>query len=124
MAFHENDCSRYIPLYLTSYQEAVSTLPSFLNASQTFGYRLPDDITKLIQNLTNRNSMSSSAERETKDKFFIRKMMDNRKKMLALEHSNCIQEYCTKVSFHLLRRKKCQTILASEIKKNLFEYGY
>ncbi|XP_057289550.1 uncharacterized protein LOC130612263 [Hydractinia symbiolongicarpus] len=96
MAFHENDCSRYIPIYLTSYQEAVSILPSFLNASQTFGYRLPDDISKLIQNLTNRDSMLSSTERETKDNFFIRKMMDNRKKMLALEHSNCIQEYCTK----------------------------
>ncbi|XP_057289448.1 uncharacterized protein LOC130612168 [Hydractinia symbiolongicarpus] len=100
MAFHQNDSSRYIPMYLSSYKESVKTIPSFLNASTSFGYQLPQDIKKLLSRITSKKQLQATGERIAKDQFFIKKMNEHRKKILEKQHPHCIKEYCTKGTCH------------------------
>ncbi|XP_057290655.1 uncharacterized protein LOC130613323 [Hydractinia symbiolongicarpus] len=100
MAFHQNDSSRYIPMYLSSYKEAVKIIPSFLNASTSFGYQLPQDMKKLLSRITSKKQLQATSERIAKDKFFFNKMYEHRKKISAKEHPHCIKEYCTKGTCH------------------------
>ncbi|XP_057296786.1 uncharacterized protein LOC130625701 [Hydractinia symbiolongicarpus] len=100
LAFHQNDSSRYIPIYLSSYKEAVKFIPSFVNASMSFGYQVPKDIKKLLLRITSEKQLQTTADRTAKDKFFINKMENQRKKIMKEQHLNCIKEYCTKGMCH------------------------
>ena len=101
LAYNENDASRYIPVYLSSYRDIVQSLPSFLNATATFGYQIPKDLEQLIKRIYKRditNILASSKERHLKDKFFISKMKEQAKKILEKRHAHCLSENCIKVS--------------------------
>ncbi|XP_057289970.1 uncharacterized protein LOC130612641 [Hydractinia symbiolongicarpus] len=96
LAFHQNDSSRYIPMYLSSYKESVNIIPSFLNASTSFGYQLPQDMKKLLLRITTEEQFQATSERTVKDEFFINRMNEHRRKIITKEHPHCIKEYCTK----------------------------
>ncbi|XP_057317192.1 uncharacterized protein LOC130662360 isoform X2 [Hydractinia symbiolongicarpus] len=100
LAFHQNDSSRYIPMYLSSYKESVNIIPSFLNASTSFGYQLPQNIKKLLLRITSEEQLQATSERMVKDEFFINKMNEHSKKIIAKEHPHCIKDYCTKGTNH------------------------
>ena len=97
LAYHTNSCSRYIPMYLSTYNEAVHLLPSFLNASASFGYRIPKDVGKLLCRILQIEKLCNTEEREIKDKFFIDRIKATAKIFLERCHPNCSVENCTKV---------------------------
>lgn len=97
LAYHNNSCSRYIPMYLTSYNEAVHLLPSFLNASTSFGYRIPKDTYKLICRIFNLERLTQTNERQAKDNYFIDRMKSTAKLIVDSHHETCCSINCTKV---------------------------
>ncbi|XP_057312895.1 uncharacterized protein LOC130654349 isoform X3 [Hydractinia symbiolongicarpus] len=96
LAYHNNSCSRYIPMYLTSYNEAVHLLPSFLNASTSFGYRIPKDTYKLICRIFNLERLTQTNERQAKDNYFIDRMKSTAKLIVDSHHETCCSINCTK----------------------------
>ncbi|XP_057313759.1 uncharacterized protein LOC130655075 [Hydractinia symbiolongicarpus] len=96
LAFHQNDCSRYLPLYLTSYEKVVDLLPSFLNSSTTFGYQLPKDVQKLIRRFTGKKKLKVTPERAAKDKYFLERMESRLISICENQHPHCTRENCRK----------------------------
>lgn len=96
LAFYQNDCSRYLPLYLTPYEKVVDFLPSFLNSSTTFGYQLPKDVQKLIRRLTGKKKLKVTPERSAKDKYFLERMESKLISICENQHPHCTRENCIK----------------------------
>lgn len=103
LAVHNNSYSKYIPLYLTTYYEAVKYFPPFLNANTSYGYQLPQESIRLVARMLGTSSLKQSKEREIKDKQFLGRMKELTKAYHQTRHSNCINSNCKKVRVsHLL----------------------
>ena len=99
LAYHNNSCSRYIPIYLNDYSEAIHFIPSFLNANINTGFKIPDDVSKLIKTLLN-ESYSIDKVKELKTEFFINEMKEISNKYLSDDHTTCnFKGGCPKVSY-------------------------
>ncbi|XP_057313714.1 uncharacterized protein LOC130655029 [Hydractinia symbiolongicarpus] len=96
LAYHQNDSSRYIPLYLTSYEKALSLMPSFFIGSHNFGYKLPKDITKLLRHLLHSTDLSNSKDMAAKLEYFTNKTKATCKRIEAKHHYCCCKEDCMK----------------------------
>ncbi|XP_057314130.1 uncharacterized protein LOC130655397 isoform X2 [Hydractinia symbiolongicarpus] len=96
LAYHQNDSSRYIPLYLTSYEKALSLMPSFLIATQDMGFQIPRELSQLMRRLLGSTVPSKTKEQLVKMNFFINKMKTACKKIECEKHTTCSQDNCNK----------------------------
>lgn len=96
LAYHQNDSSRYIPLYLTSYEKALSLMPSFLIATQDMGFQIPRELPQLIRRLLGSTIPSKTKEQIVKMNFFINRMKTAFKKIECEKHTTCSEDNCNK----------------------------
>ena len=92
------DCANavYVPLYLTPYEQAVKYFPPFLKASTSYGYQIPEDLSRMMNKLF-KNLSDGSSERSIKDKEFNKRMKDFSKQYMAASHCGCNKALCDKV---------------------------
>ena len=98
IAFHRNNSSRYIPIYLKPYRDSVALFPNFVAASQHIGYQMPHDINKLLQFLVSTDEEYCTDSQQIKNQFFMHRMETLSKKLMQLPHQDCNREYCRSVS--------------------------
>ncbi|XP_057314109.1 uncharacterized protein LOC130655377 [Hydractinia symbiolongicarpus] len=91
IALNTNNCSRYFPLYLSSYQETVSWFPSFLLAAKHKGFKIPDELEKLLRVLNGKISNP-----DNKHVIILNRMKTLAKKMKEKEHLCCFRDKCDK----------------------------
>ncbi|XP_065668577.1 uncharacterized protein LOC100205133 isoform X2 [Hydra vulgaris] len=86
LAYHNNSCSRYIPIYLNDYSEVAHLIPSFLKVTIAAGFKIPEDVLKLVKILSNNTCTS---EKELKNDFFINELRESVTKYLSKDHKKC-----------------------------------
>ena len=97
------DCSRYIPLYLKQYKDIVEHIPRFLSATTNCGYRIPDQIKKLLEHVKETEELViETTEVEHKMNFFLERLKTQVKNLLTGPHLNCCQGECSKVRNYFL----------------------
>ena len=96
LAFQQNQSSRYIPIYLTDFKHILPSIPLFLVAGQSNGYRVPHQIKELVAKLK-RFDEPLSKERLDKLNFFIDRLKTQSHKFFKQKHERCCKERCTKV---------------------------
>lgn len=99
MAYHQNISSRFISLYLTSYDKAITLMPSFLVAKQNAGYRIPENLMSLVTRLSGGNKPIESKELLAKLNHLLNRIKATCKKMESKEHRilECSERDCDKV---------------------------
>ena len=92
------DCANavYVPLYLTPYERVVKYFPPFLKASTSYGYQIPENLSRMMNKLF-KNLSDGSSERSIKDKEFSKRMKELSKEYLSTSHSGCNKDLCDKV---------------------------
>ena len=99
LAFHNNDGSRYVPLYLNTYAESMDLLPPFLIASTNPGYQIPKEIHELLEFLLKSDdALLHSDDLNVKRTFFENRMGSLYTQIIKDSHPGCHKEYCIKVS--------------------------
>ncbi|XP_057302955.1 uncharacterized protein LOC130638053 isoform X1 [Hydractinia symbiolongicarpus] len=96
MAYHQNSSFQFIPLYLTSYDKAITLIPSFLLATQDAGYRIPKNIMSLVTRLSGGKKPIKSKEMLPKLNFFLNRMRATCKKVESKKHKECSEGDCDK----------------------------
>ncbi|XP_057302957.1 uncharacterized protein LOC130638079 [Hydractinia symbiolongicarpus] len=96
MAYHQNMGSTFIPLYLTSYDKAITLMPSFLVAAQDAGYRIPNNLMSLVTRLSGGKKPIESKELLAKLNHLLNRMKATCKKMESKEHKECSEGDCDK----------------------------
>ena len=94
IAVHDETRAEFIPVYLTTYNKAVSLFPPFLKATSSYGYHLPHKINDLIGNLQKMTGVRKPKEQTIKDELFICDMKEAAKHFLLKKHLDCNAEYC------------------------------
>lgn len=105
LMFHTNDSSRYLAMYTSSFQEAMHYMPTIFHASQDYGYRIPNDVPRLVEKLLGRKIDEQQKERELKNKLFLDRMKFSKKKLDSKVHEKCQRTKCHKVSCRCDRSK-------------------
>ena len=54
LAFHQNEASRYIPIYVDQYKDIFDFIPPFLCASKIPGFQIPFELDRLIGFMQNK----------------------------------------------------------------------
>ena len=93
-------CSKgqYIPIYLTSYPNAIKYFPPFLKASTSNGYQIPNNLFDLMGNLFRITNFDRSNDRIIKDSDFAKILKELSRNYLSASHPSCNKETCKKVS--------------------------
>ncbi|XP_012554826.1 uncharacterized protein LOC100205133 isoform X1 [Hydra vulgaris] len=86
LAYHNNSCSRFIPIYLNDYSEIAHLIPSFLKVTITAGFKIPEDVLKLVKIISNKTFTS---EKGLKNEFFINELRESVIKYLSKNHEKC-----------------------------------
>jgi len=108
---HHNDTSRYIMLYVDTYEVAMNYIPTAFHATQDYGYRIPNDLTKLVEMLCVYQDLKEVAkleQRRLKNQLFINRMENTARKMQCHSHEKCNKTKCFKVLQNMfIQTKHC-----------------
>lgn len=103
IALNTNNCSRYFPLYLSSYQETVSWFPSFLLAAKHKGFKIPDDFKDVIALLSPSVDENAIEKKKCHNHIIFKRMETLSKKYLQESHQECYGEKCRKGEVYISR---------------------
>ena len=110
MAFRENECSRYIPIYFKDYGDIIKEIPTFLSASTNCGYKVPNQIKDLVKYMKQVSILTVDKNTNQKLNFFLEKIKSQAKSMLFDKHITCCQGQCLQVSYIFLVRASSYVI--------------
>ena len=109
LAFHSNNCSRFIPVYIKPYAEALELFPTFLIASKHTGYQIPKDIQKLTNFMLVKDEQFQTEEETANRQLYTSRMESVLKKFLEETHPGCNKDYCCKVLLSSILTYLCVT---------------
>ena len=96
LAFQQNQSSRYIPIYLKDFKQILPSIPLFLVAGQSSGYRVPHQIKELVAHLKRFDEILPK-ERINKLNFFVDRIKMQSSKFCKQKHDRCCKERCLRV---------------------------
>ena len=107
MFANDTNRTKFIPVYLTTYKQAVSGFPPFLKAVEGYGYRVPHDVEEMmakrlgIENKKKRHFSTgdnkSTKDQLVKDHLFMTDIRKSAEQCLTNLHPECNREHCEKV---------------------------
>lgn len=98
---HHNDTSRYLMLYVDPYETAIHYIPTAFHATQGYGYRIPNDLAKLVEILClhqDITEVTKQEQRRLKNQIFLNRMENTSKKLQGHSHEKCNKTKCFKVT--------------------------
>ena len=96
MFVHDTSHAQFIPVYLTTYKQAVSSFPSFLKSADGYGYRIPDNVDEMLSKKLCAGKRKLK-DQQIKNKLFLNDIKESVKHFLLKSHPDCNSEHCEKV---------------------------